>query len=131
MNDEIKDIAKKVHRWALRHREKFTGWKSSDLNGMCAIASWELFKRLKNVGYKPIVCANGGHFFIKLNKYLIDITSKQFDEKAITIMPISKANKWWWEIEERITNERGLRKVQRDWDNSQKHPDIRADNDIN
>lgn len=132
MNDEIKKIAESVHRWALRHRSKFRNENKDrpDLFCMCGIASWELFKRLKVAGYSPVVVIGLNHVFVKLNGYIVDITSKQFGMKAIEIRPIRKANtnkNDFWRPKHQITSKRGFAKASKWWSRNQIHPDILKD----
>lgn len=128
MNDEIRKIAENVHRWALRNREKLYGLCGTELRGMCGIASWELFKRLKKEGYDPIVCINSSHAFVRLGKYIIDVTSKQFNRKAIEILPICDVVEYFWKIERTAKSKKGMRMAQKNWQGCQKHPDIRKTN---
>jgi|2_EtaG_2_1085320.scaffolds.fasta_scaffold01809_12 hypothetical protein len=126
MNDEVRRIAKSVHRWALRHRRKFSGlFINSDLAGMCAIASWELFKRLKAAGYNPLVCLNSYHAFVQLGRYIIDVTSKQFGKRAIEIRHIRNRDIPFWAIEKTADSKKSMKIAQKNWKKYQKHFDIR------
>lgn len=51
---------------------------SSELSGMCAVASYQLFCRLKKLGLKPKLAQARNHAFVICEDYLVDITATQF-----------------------------------------------------
>ncbi len=80
MMNQVADIANDVRDWCERIAER--EYRREDLNGMCAIASAELWKRLKKAGHTAMICLceedNGCHVFIQYYDHIIDITATQF-----------------------------------------------------
>lgn len=91
----LKQIAWQARRWAMRNRHRFNTDESvfeADLNGMCAIASAELFRRLQAAGI-PCQLAlrsvpDDGHCFVLTETHLVDITASQFrGYPAVVLIP--------------------------------------------
>jgi hypothetical protein len=80
MEQEVINTLVDVRDWAECIAEKEC--YSSDLNGLCAIASAELFKRLKKKGFHPVICMSaedwGMHVYLKLGDHVLDVTATQF-----------------------------------------------------
>ncbi len=84
--DEIRHIATEVRQETEQYAKKQITI-NPNLCGLCAIASAELFKRLKQIGHRPRICFTYGHCFIRVGAYLVDVTATQFrackDEKIV------------------------------------------------
>ena len=80
MMNQVADIAVEVRDWAEVIAEK-EGYRE-DLNGMCAIASSELWKRLTHHKIKSKICMceedNGCHVFLNVEDHIVCITATQF-----------------------------------------------------
>jgi hypothetical protein len=99
--NKIQAIALKTREWAINTR---TDDFSEHLAGMCAIASAELFKRLKAEGFKPKICFTEEHTFILVDGLVVDVTATQFGSryKPVSILPFEEAVEdgvWGMEIE--------------------------------
>lgn len=77
--------------------KKWHGQWDSALTGMCAVASYDLFIRLKSAGFKPEYILGDCHAFIICNGYLIDTTATQFNISAKKI----EIRRWTKKIAER------------------------------
>lgn len=73
----IQLIAEEV-RQEIEQVAKQKGGMYANLCGLCAIASAELFKKLKKSGHSPRICFTYGHCFIRVGAYLVDVTATQF-----------------------------------------------------
>ena len=80
LRDIVLSIAQDVRYWAEARADRF----SKDLNGLCAIASAELHRRLKLNGiHSDIHMANdggGSHVFLVIDDHILDVTATQFKE---------------------------------------------------
>lgn len=87
----VKAIAYEVREWAEGKVEP-----SSDLCGMCAIASAELYRRLKKHGIESEIhlyddsesCT--AHVFLVVDDHVVDVTATQFQElenERVVILP--------------------------------------------
>ena len=81
----VRQIATNVRRWAERKNDRLDMFYS-DLCGMCAIASAELFCRLKNEGFKPVLVHAFGHVYVELEGYIVDVTCTQFSIRYPKVM---------------------------------------------
>lgn len=103
----ILETANEVRIWA-EHYAKNSGFPPN-LCGLCAIASAELHKRLKEKNIHTTLCIsekNGYeecHVFLKTNNKILDITASQFAQKTfgrvkekIILIPKNKAKFWFW-----------------------------------
>jgi len=87
-NSEVILLAHKVRKATQKLAKKLpkeTFITSPNLEGYCAIASHALSRILKAYGYCPkIVFAelnnNGGHAWVELDEWIIDLTASQFGE---------------------------------------------------
>ena len=72
-----------------------------DLCGSCAIVSAILFKVLKDGGYNPFFwcgenfCQGGGHCWVEVDGFIVDLTATQFAKKykKVTVIPKDLVNK--------------------------------------
>lgn len=81
--DRILEIAENVRYWAESFAEDNDF--DSDLCGMCAIASGQLFFKLKRAGFDPVLriwYENGkkgeAHVYLMVEDYVLDVTATQF-----------------------------------------------------
>lgn len=102
--DIVRSVATAVRYWAEGQAEGT--YKEGDLNGMCAIASAELFKQLKDKGFNPElhcwICPmdeQTAHVFLVVNDHVVDVTATQFTrlrDKIIYIEHKREAEQWDW-----------------------------------
>ena len=118
--------ARKVRNWAEGHKNA-----SSDLEGWCAICSFELFRNLQLYDLNPkfVYIEHGtvdGHCFVICNNYLIDITATQFNvNEKINVIKLNKVDSsiWFWNYkksERKIRSIKELIKFFKTWDNEVK-----------
>jgi len=95
-----------------------------DLSGMCAIASFYLFRLLKKNGYKPAFAINEGHAFVVCGGYVVDVTATQFDQKrrvVVRLLSNIDSNKHsFWQIDEKHYSEAMIQKALSSWPSDQK-----------
>lgn len=108
------------------------------LAGMCAIASFELWKRLKAAGIKAEVVHCDGHVLVRAflsRSWLIDLTATQFrDDLPHTWFPqsLGHAQRHIPGFEyayQRLCSARSLRGIENlfsDWYTEEIHPDLAA-----
>jgi len=75
----LKSVRRKLGEHIITHKWRHTS--SRELEGLCGISSYLLFKTFKELGYKPIFCMNDMHCFLLVNDYYIDLTLKQFGSR--------------------------------------------------
>ncbi len=105
--DLIRRIAEHTRYWAQCNRtfihvcdddnDGFVNDKfEEDLCGMCAIASAELFRRLKDMGYSPKIALYDGddhcHCFVLVNGQIVDVTATQFGKNPVEIVNTNEKN---------------------------------------
>lgn len=112
LSKKVIKIATETRLWAEKHEYAF----HADLKCMCAIASAELFKRLKNEKYEPqlhvaIHGIGGSHVYVYLNNYIIDITATQFAHKEKVVIkrkiPFTIFN-WYWRANKKFKSVKKL-----------------------
>ena len=143
----IKRIATNVRKWAEELQDQKLFW-DNDLSGMCGIASYELFKRLRRAKLKPTMCFayeiyHGGHAFIQCQNLVVDVTATQFttytevgkdgmltshklSHKPIEIRKIkeaSQAAEFWRTSVKAISKTQILNEI-KDWPDDEIHPDL-------
>lgn len=133
----IKQIARKT-RYAMEKRvvKENILWSSKDtLEGMCAIASCNLFQRLKNRNIESRLHINEWHCFLTVDGKILDVTATQFkklpkvlfcekNDKILQKKYISRyspSEAEFWKIGKTFTSIRGLQKFQirEGWDEAQ------------
>ena len=133
--DEIRLVAKDVRKWAENIYETQEGdVYTKGLQGLCAIASYELFKRLQEKDLEPTLCmADIGHAFVVCEEMLIDVTATQFSYEAsrfneIEIIPIEEAEKLerFWRRDSSFKKVSDIIERSYCWPNDQVHPEILA-----
>ena len=60
---------------------------------MCAIASADVFRRLKAAGFKPEIWFKPDHAFVHVNGYIVDVTATQFSSRYddVIVIPLEQA----------------------------------------
>ena len=100
LSKKVIQIATETRKWAEKHEYAF----HKDLKCLCAIASVELFKRLKNEKFKPqlkvaIHGMGGSHVFVVVDNHIVDITATQFGHtKKVVVQPKKDFTilHWYW-----------------------------------
>lgn len=124
MNRTTKDIlhteATEVRHWAER---RATGTKNEkDLNGWCARASAELWRKLNAVHpeLNPKICMAegmlGAHVYIKIDDHIVDVTATQFPEfryEPIVIEHEKELQHWFYETSKTFDSPTELLKDQK------------------
>lgn len=80
LQDKIHAIATDVRFWT-EGKAAFANYNPNDLMGWCAIASAELFRRLKNAGVDAEIHMStewNAHVFLIVEDHVIDVTATQF-----------------------------------------------------
>jgi hypothetical protein len=124
-----RNIATEVRKWVsgtyVKNFENF----GSDLAGLCAIASYHLFKALRTAGINCWFVINkwNSHSFVLLeNDMVIDITATQFSYKTeypdVLIQSIHTLEKTW-DIGCKAQTELGIARLIKKWPKSQQ-PEI-------
>lgn len=108
----------------VRKRMRRSRWYPS-LTGCCAICSYRIFKRLKELGYKPAFVENYYHCFVLCDKYLIDVTASQFGFGEIYVVPFPYLRHRWWTVKRRATTDQGIRNILSNWSNDQIPSELR------
>jgi len=67
------------------------------LRGCCAYASTMLYNRFINEGFRPKIVEGDGHYFVKCDEFLVDITASQFGQGMVCV-------KDWKNIQEKINS---------------------------
>src|SRR6266850_2310085 len=125
---EVNRIAQAVRRWAERNRLQL-GCSYPDLCGLCAIASAELYRRLKRydsslkveLAYaEDMLCGHFGHVFVIFNgDTIIDLTATQFegDYASVEVRKLRSCNSWYWTPINRFDDDESLHEfqVETDW----------------
>lgn len=94
--DTILNAATLVRHWAVVKAQQAK--MDSDLCGMCAIASAELFRSLANLGYKPEihVWENNwnAHCFVVVEDHVCDVTATQFGLHDVILEHVKETAEW-------------------------------------
>ena len=130
MNDiltRVHEIALEVRSWCENEADKAR--RSDNLLGYCAIASAELFKRLKKAGIpSEIHMSNGGwcsHVFLSVEDHIVCVTATQFSEfryQPVVIIHYKVAQQHsFFTTDELFFDVKSLRKYQakKGWPNNQ------------
>lgn len=105
----VKAIAYEVREWAEGKVEP-----SSDLCGMCAIASAELHRRLKKHGIESELHLYDDeenyscHVFVVVDDHVVDVTASQFwefEHERVVILPKKEAEAYYFYNTAKIFNE--------------------------
>lgn len=132
---DLIQVAKEVRKWAFN---SFGEDAPDDLNCFCAICSFEIFRRLKSSGHKPIFhqinCPSGSesHCIVECEGYSIDVTATQFNDyhSAVNVFPKSQTMLgqiycWYWDLKHSVfkgKTRKDIAKIMSVWEESQIHP---------
>jgi hypothetical protein len=111
--DLIRSIAESVRFWAEGRAEGT--YMEGDLNGMCAIASAELFRQLAAEGIKAEIrvwiCPmdkESAHVYLVVEDHVVDVTCTQFTKMRnipVYIEHVKEAERWDWFQGELVFND--------------------------
>ena len=119
-NHKIRTLLKSIRRSLGDHIEinKWTHSSRKELEGLCGISSYLLFKTFKRLGYRPTFCMNNRHCFLKINDYYIDLTLKQFGYRY-PYVSIRKTPFKIQEVSEIAKTDKKIKRLFKQWDNTQ------------
>lgn len=87
--DNIKAIAQDVRNWVQAKADQ-SGYHADDLNGWCAIAAAELYKKLAAAGISAEIQMwngdEGCHAYVVCEDHVVDVTATQF--KPLANVPV-------------------------------------------
>jgi hypothetical protein len=121
---KVHDIAMGVRSWAEELARKRGHSDDFDLNGFCAIASAELFRRLKreaiSAELQMATCWQGSHVYIVVEDHIVDVTATQFLEMRNEIVVIRHEKElchlWYYVTSHVFVEPKKLRNAQIEWD---------------
>lgn len=132
LRSKIRLVALETRTWAEKNVEKILNYPARDLGGMCAVAASELFIRLGKVGVQPTLHSvstdDGGHCFVEVDGWFIDVTATQFGEefKSVEIFSskrkpakFTKKSNRWWSDSVKFSSVKELKKFLSDWPDNQ------------
>ena len=70
-SDTVKQVARSVRKWTER--------KYGQVDCKCAIASYEIFKRLKKKKIPALFCISQYHAYVRVGSLIVDVTADQFE----------------------------------------------------
>ena len=121
---QLKQIAKEVRTWTEEHSIYGNGM----VDCMCAIASYEIFKRCKKLHIPVRFCVSDFHAYIKCGNIIVDVTADQFDNcPEVLVGKLSSLpnitgpfdeDSIWGELESATTT-KGIRNLLHDWPSEQ------------
>lgn len=126
LDTKVKSIARNVRRKIERLSKKPPYYSDSkSLECMCVVASYELYKKLKELNYKNVSFVEGqylplvyshddftNHCWVTFEEFIIDLTFTQFDIAAKKISVFHKKNKLFKPV--RI-NAKAINCIKKDW----------------
>jgi hypothetical protein len=116
---KVYSIAQKVRDWAESYA--LTHSISSDLCGLCAISSGELWRRLYDQQIYSAIAGSEYHFFNLLlnereNWIILDITATQFGDRSIVMKNYDEVNddkEFYWKILDIFNSDREVLSYQK------------------
>jgi len=128
LHDQISVIAQEVRDYTQLKADR-TDYSPDDLNGWCAIASAEMFRRLTKKGISAELHMWNGdigcHVFVVVEDHIVDVTATQFSEfrdKPIVVIHRKEADAYeFYESSVQFKSAEELRKYQKKnrWPNEQ------------
>jgi hypothetical protein len=120
----VHDIAMEVRSWAEELARKRGYSDGFDLNGFCAIASAELFKRLRRekISAELHLATSwyGSHVYVVVEDHIVDVTATQFSEMRSKIVVIQHEKElchlWYYITSHVFVEPKQLRKAQIEWE---------------
>jgi len=116
---KLATILRETRAWAEEVQAQFPFDYGDDLCGLCAVASKELFTRLKANGFKDVLIAcNDCHCFVIYKGRVLDVTATQFRKPAIYI---SRNISGYWNAETIFDNIEDINNFQQEvgWHDTQ------------
>lgn len=94
--EKILRIARSTRRWAKR-TVKQTVFQNDNLGGFCAIGAVRLFQNLRKEGVNAKLAVThstwGGHCYVLVDNYIVDVTATQFGQEPVLIVSTKEAYK--------------------------------------
>lgn len=87
---------------------------TKDLGGLCGYGSVLLYENLTREGFSPEIVSGSGHWFVKCDEYLMDVTASQFGQSKVVVRNYNKIqegikkaeyNRYFWSELKRGTPE--------------------------
>ncbi len=102
------------------------GWDHQDLSGACAVASWLLFRALRDRGIEADFCisADEYHCFCMVGDVVVDPTARQFHFGPVVVVNTVEAlstlyrygERWFpWALGRRVSTEPEIQEILADW----------------
>lgn len=93
--DKLGALVAPVRRQMIALQKKHGCWMP-DMNGLCGIASYQIFNLLKDIGMSPRLCMNEYHAFVLCGGMIVDVTATQFCNSfpAVFVSPRKKWERW-------------------------------------
>ncbi len=98
LRDKVLPIALRVRDWTQRKADA-ANFNPHNLCGWCAISAAHLFRELKRAGIDSELHYVGGHCFVVVNDYIVDVTATQFKElrsEKVFIIHHKAAQQYWF-----------------------------------
>jgi len=122
LSHRVRDHAYRVRRWVEFNCIKLGG-HSPCLEGLCAIASAELWRRLRKDGIRAKLGHAQDeyehHVFVIVDDHIIDITATQFNANCakVEVRPVNHLlHPWYWKVTETFDSDDALHVHQTDTD---------------
>lgn len=107
MRKEIIKIARKTRAFIVNNKYKIPYYNGipPHLGGLCGHASVILSHNLRQAGMPAQIVTGMGHWFVKCEDFLVDITASQFGQGQVCVRNFNKAvemakgnnyNMTWW-----------------------------------
>jgi hypothetical protein len=90
--DTLSDIMQSVREWT-EEQSAFLGFPT-DMTGMCAASSAELFTRMTELGYDCRLAVNDRHAFVLYGTSVLDVTASQFGKPDICLAKVGSEEYW-------------------------------------
>lgn len=132
LRSKIYLVALETRAWAEENVEKILNYPALDLGGLCAVAASELFIRLGKIGVQSTLCSvstdDGGHCFVEVDGWIVDVTATQFGSEFGSIEIFSSKRKparftkkgdRWWKDPMKFSSIKELKKYLADWPDNQ------------
>jgi hypothetical protein len=118
LDPRVLEIARTVRRWAEERAIDYGDTHPEDLACYCAIASAKFSVLLEKVGIKHRIgyayASIGGHMFILVNNWIVDVTATQFSETEKILVRHAHATRlpWYHRVKQTFVSARTLIKWQ-------------------
>ena len=82
---QIRKVAEETRKLVIIKRNKLWPGTPLNLGGICYYATILLCQKLKEAGFPTLTVMGSGHWYCKVNNWLVDITASQFGQGKICI----------------------------------------------